>query len=45
MLIGAGALNATAEVIAVADKLGAGCAKALEKPVAAVAGLSGFEAV
>jgi len=29
MLVGAGALNATDEVIAVAEKLGAGCAKAL----------------
>jgi pyruvate dehydrogenase (quinone) len=29
MLVGAGALHATDEVIAVADKLGAGCAKAL----------------
>jgi pyruvate dehydrogenase (quinone) len=29
MLVGAGALEATDEVIAVADKLGAGCAKAL----------------
>ncbi len=29
MLVGAGALNATDEVIAVADRLGAGCAKAL----------------
>jgi pyruvate dehydrogenase (quinone) len=29
MLVGAGALQATDEVIAVADKLGAGCAKAL----------------
>ena len=29
MLVGAGALGATDEVIAVADKLGAGCAKAL----------------
>lgn len=29
MLVGAGALNATDELIAVADRLGAGCAKAL----------------
>jgi pyruvate dehydrogenase (quinone) len=29
MLVGAGAMNATDEVIAVADRLGAGCAKAL----------------